>query len=117
MTPRLKSKCAGSIPSMIAHAGSPFPGEVIGFASAGFRRPGTADAAEHAPFLFAGGEVRSEARRRGVGSLLLGEIHSLMHTLDKSVLTLATHTKSGYAFLAKVGATAKLTTVSSRANF
>ena len=92
-------------------------GEVIGFAGAGFRRPGTPDAAEHAPFLFAGGEVRSEARRRGVGSLLLGEIHSLMHSLDKSVLTLATHTESGYAFLAKVGATAKLTTVSSRANF
>ena len=89
--------------------------EVIGFASAGFRRPGSPDAAEHAPFLFAGGEVRAEARRRGAGSLLLGEIHSLMHTLDKSVLTLATHTESGYAFLAKVGATAKLTTVSSRA--
>jgi len=42
-------------------------GKVIGFASAFFRRPGTADAAEHAPFLFAGGRVRAEARRRGAG--------------------------------------------------
>lgn len=91
-------------------------GEVIGFASASFRRPGTPDAAEHAPFLFAGGEVRLEARRRGAGSLLLGEIHSLMHILDKSVLTLAAYTEPGHAFLAKIGATAKLTTVSSRAH-
>jgi GNAT superfamily N-acetyltransferase len=90
-------------------------GKVIGFASAFFRRPGTADAAEHAPFLFAGGRVRAEARRRGAGSLLLGEVHALMQNLDKSMLTLATQTESGHAFMAKIGAAAKLTTVSSRA--
>ena len=90
-------------------------GGVIGFASAFFRKPGTPDAAEHAPFLFARGRVRAEARRRGAGSLLLGEVHSLMHILDKSVLTLASQTESGHAFLTKIGAAAKLTTVSSRA--
>jgi hypothetical protein len=44
-----------------------------------------------APFVFAGGGVRPEARRRGAGSLLLREIRSLMHNLDKSMLTLAAH--------------------------
>ena len=39
-------------------------GGVIGFASAFFRKPGTPDAAEHAPFLFARGRVRAEARHR-----------------------------------------------------
>lgn len=92
-------------------------GEVIGFAGVFFRKPGTPGAAEHAPFLFAGASVRSEARRRGVGSLLLGDVHALMHKLDKSVLTLSTETESGHAFMAKIGAVAKLTTVSSRANF
>ena len=75
-------------------------------------RSGTADAAEHAPFLFARGRVRAEARRRGAGSLLFGEVHGLMHNLDKSMLTLATQTESGHAFLTKIGAAAKLTTVS-----
>jgi len=68
-----------------------------------------------APFVFAGGGVRPEARRRGAGSLLLREIRSLMHNLDKSMLTLAAHTESADAFLIKVGALPKLTTVSSRA--
>ena len=34
-----------------------------------------------ASFVFAGGGVRPEARRRGAGSLLLREIRSLMHNL------------------------------------
>ena len=38
-----------------------------------------------------------------------------MQNLDKSMLTLATQTESGHAFMAKIGAAAKLTTVSSRA--
>ena len=91
-------------------------GEVIGFGGVSFRKPETPDAADHAPFLFGGGEVRSEARRRGAGSLLLGEIHSLMHALDKKVLTLGAHAECGHAFLAKIGATPKLTTMSSRAD-
>ena len=90
-------------------------GEVIGSARAAFRKPGAPNAAEHAPFLFASGGVRSEARRRGAGSLMLRQIHTLMHNLDKSVLTLAAHSEPGHAFLTKVGAVAKLSTVSSRA--
>jgi len=90
-------------------------GEVIGSARAAFRKPGTPNVVEHAPFLFAGGGVRSEARRRCAGSLLLREIHALMHNLDKSVLTLAAHSEPGHAFLIQVGALPKLSTVSSRA--
>jgi hypothetical protein len=60
-----------------------------------------------APFVFAGGGVRPEARRRGAGSLLLREICSLMHNLDKSMLILAAHTESADAFLIKVGALPK----------
>jgi hypothetical protein len=39
--------------------------ELIGSIRVGFRRPGTPNAAEHAPFLGGGGAVRAEARRRG----------------------------------------------------
>ena len=89
--------------------------EVIGHARAVFRRPGTPNAAEQAPYLFGGGAVRAEARRQGAGSSLLREIHSLMHTLDKTILTLMAETEPGHAFLTQAGAVAKLTTVSSRA--
>jgi|SRR6516162_1122629 len=88
---------------------------VIGSVRVGFRRPGTPNAAEHAPFLGGGGAVRAEARRRGVGTLLLREIHALMHTLDKTVLTLSTHTAPGHAFLMHVGAVAKHSMVENRA--
>ncbi len=88
----------------------------IGYAHAAFRKPGTPNATEHAPYLFSGGFVRRDARRRGAGSRLLGEIHRLMHELDKSVLTLAAHAEPGHAFLMKIGAVAKLVTVSSRAD-
>jgi GNAT superfamily N-acetyltransferase len=91
-------------------------GEVIGSARASFRKPGTPNAVEHAPFLFAGGGVRPNSGRRGAGSLLLSEIHGLMHSLGKSVLTLAAHLEPGHAFLMKAGAVAKLTTVTSRAD-
>ena len=73
--------------------------EVIGYAHAFFRRPGTPNAGEHAPFLFARGAVRAEARRHGAGSLLLREVHSLMHSLGKTVLTLSAQTEPGHAFL------------------
>jgi hypothetical protein len=46
---------------------------------------------------------KAEARWRSAGSLLLREIRSLKHNLDKSMLTLAAHTESANAFLIKVG--------------
>jgi GNAT superfamily N-acetyltransferase len=89
--------------------------EVIGFAVAFFRRPGTRDAAAHAPHLYASGAMRAEARWRGAGSLLLREVLGLMHRLDKTVLTLSAHSEAGHSFLAHAGASPKLTTVTSRA--
>jgi GNAT superfamily N-acetyltransferase len=89
--------------------------KVIGSVRVGFRGPGTPNAADHAPFLGGGGAVRADARRRGVGTLLLREVHRLMHALDKSVLTLSAHTEPGQAFLKHVGAVQKHRTVENRA--
>ncbi len=89
--------------------------EVIGFVHVSFRRPETPNAAEHAPFLFGGGAVRAEARRRRAGTLLLREIHSLMSALDKRVLTVQAHAAPGHAFLTHAGAVPKFTLVENRA--
>jgi GNAT superfamily N-acetyltransferase len=59
--------------------------------------------------------VRAEARRQGAGTLLMREVLGLMHGLDKTILTLSTHTEPGHSFLTWVGATPKLTSVFSRA--
>jgi GNAT superfamily N-acetyltransferase len=91
--------------------------EVIGSARASFRRPGTPDAAAHAPHLYAGGAVRAEARRQGAGAALLREVLKLMHSLDKTVLTLSAVIEPGHAFLTQTGAVPKLTTVTSKAIF
>ena len=70
-------------------------GAVIGSARVWFRRPDTPHAADHAPFLGSGGMVRADARRRGAGTLLLREVHRLMHALDKTVLTMSAQTEPG----------------------
>ena len=49
---------------------------------AAFRRPGTPDEKDYARFLWAGGGVRASSRRRGAGTLLLREVHQLMHALE-----------------------------------
>jgi GNAT superfamily N-acetyltransferase len=90
---------------------------VIGSARVWFRRPSTPNAVDHAPFLGCGGMVRAEARRRGVGTLVLREVHSLMHALDKTVLTMSAQTEPGHAFLKHVGAVEKHCTVEQRAVF
>jgi len=91
--------------------------EVAGSIRAAFRRPGTANEEDYARFLWAGGGVRASSRRRGVGTLLLREVHCLMHTLDKTVLTMTTHAASGHAFIKHVGAVEKHCTVEQRAIF
>ena len=89
--------------------------DVAGFASAFFRRPGTPDSAAHAPHIDAGAAVRAEARRQSAGTLLLCEVLALMRKLDKTILTLSTHTEPGHSFLTWVGAAPKLTSAFSRA--
>src|SRR6516165_10561356 len=89
--------------------------EVAGWVRAAFRRPGTPNEKDYARFLWAGGGVRASSRRRGVGTLLLREVHSLMHALDKTVLTMSSATEPGHAFIKHVGAVAKRRTVEQRA--
>ncbi len=89
--------------------------EVIGFAQACFRKPGVVDADAHAPHLSAGGMVRAEARRQGVGTALLREVLALMHQLGKTILTISARTEAGHAFLSGTGAVPKLTAITSRA--
>jgi GNAT superfamily N-acetyltransferase len=91
--------------------------EVAGSIRAAFRRPGTPDEKDFARFLWAGGGVRASSRRRGVGTLLLREVHQLMHALDKTVLTISAQTEPGHAFIKHVGAIEKHSTVEQRAIF
>jgi len=91
--------------------------EVAGSIRAAFRRPGTPDEKDHARFLWAGGGVRASSRRRGVGTLLLREVHGLMHALDKTVLTMSSATEPGHAFIKHVRGVEKHCTVEQRAVF
>src|SRR6516162_9623440 len=91
--------------------------EVAGSVRAAFRRPGTPNEKDYARFLWAGAGVRARSRRRGVGTLLLREVHGLMHALDKMVLTMTAQTEPGHAFMKHIGAVAKHSTVEQRAVF
>ena len=91
--------------------------EVAGSIRAAFRRPGTPDEKDHARFLWAGGGVRAGSRRRGAGTLLLREVHQLMHALDKTLLTMNAQTEPGHAFIKHVGAVEKHCTVEQHAIF
>jgi hypothetical protein len=91
--------------------------EVAGSIRVAFRRPGTPDEKDHARFLWAGGGVRAGSRRRGAGTLLLREVHQLMHALDKTLLTMNAQTEPGHAFIKHVGAVEKHCTVEQHAIF
>jgi GNAT superfamily N-acetyltransferase len=88
--------------------------DAVGFAVAWFRRAGAPNAADHARFLKCDGSVLASARRSGIGTLLLRQVHTLMHETGKSVLTLYGETDPGHAFLTHAGAAPKLSLVESR---
>lgn len=90
---------------------------VVGSIRVAFRRPGTPDEKDYARFLWAGGGVRANSRRRGIGTLLFREVHRLMHDLDKTVVTMTSQTEPGHAFIKHVGAVEKHCTVEQRATF
>src|SRR5215469_11029472 len=91
--------------------------EVAGSIRAAFRRPGTPHEEDYARFLWASGGVRASSRSRGIGTLLLREVHRLMHALDKTVLTMSAQTEPGHAFIKYFGAVEKHCTVEQRAVF
>jgi GNAT superfamily N-acetyltransferase len=88
--------------------------DVAGSVSAGFRRAGTPNADEYAPFLNCHGSVSARARRKGLGTLLLQQVHVLMHVMDKSMLTMSADVDAGHAFLTHIGAAAKHSMVENR---
>jgi GNAT superfamily N-acetyltransferase len=90
---------------------------VAGAVSAGFRRPGTPNAQEYAPFLGCDGSVSAGMRRQGLGTRLLRQVHALMCAMDKSVLTLSADTDAGHGFLTRVGGVAKHCMLESRMHF
>ena len=92
-------------------------GVIAGFAGAGYRKPGTPDAEEHARHLHGYGSVLAHARRQGIGSAFLREHLALMHRLDKTLLTVSSRVFPGHAFLVSVGAEEKHRSVTSRAYF
>jgi GNAT superfamily N-acetyltransferase len=92
-----------------------FDGEdLAGSSGAGFRRAETPNAAEYVPFLNSWGSVVAGARRKGIGMLLLRQVHGLMRDMDKSVLTMSADTDAGHAFLTRIGAAAKHCMLESR---
>jgi hypothetical protein len=88
--------------------------EVAGSCRVAFRRPNTPNAADHARFLWAGGGVRARSRHRGAGALPLREVHRVMHSLEKTVLTMSSQTEPGHRFLKRAGAIEKHCTVEQR---
>jgi GNAT superfamily N-acetyltransferase len=88
--------------------------DVAGSGGASFRRAGTPNADEHAPYLYGYGSVAAGARRKGIATLLLRQVHALMHALDKSTLTMSADTDAGHAFLTHAGAAVKHSSVESR---
>lgn len=91
--------------------------QVVASAQFGFRRQGTANAEDYAPFLGGGAAVLEDWWRRGIGTGLLEQARLMMHDLSKSILSLSAHTEPGRAFLVRAGAVAKHSGVQNRACF
>ena len=92
-------------------------GEVVGSVGLGFRRQGTEDYAEFAPFLRVWGGVRRDWRRRGIGTALLRPVLAFMRERGKTVATLGADRPESHAFLTAIGAVQKQVEVENRLLF
>ena len=92
-------------------------GEVIGSVGLGFRRQGTEDYADFAPFLRVWGGVRRDWRRQGAGTALLRPVLAFMRDRGKTVATLGARQPEGHAFLAAIGAVQRQLEVENRLPF
>ncbi len=88
--------------------------EIVGLVGIGFRREGTPDAEEFAPFMFAWGGVLPRWRRRGAATILLGGALAVMRERDKRIMTIGTHLPEGRAFLTAIGGVEKNRNVMNR---
>lgn len=77
-------------------------------------RPENPEYATNKHLMWVDGYVRSDHRRKGVGTRWLSVIAELMDGHGASVLGTSAHDESGHAFLRWLGATAKLTEIHSR---
>lgn len=77
---------------------------VIGLLGIGFRREGTADYADFAPYCTAWGGVTRPWRRRGVATALLRPLADFMAARGKARVTIDARLPEGHAFLAALGA-------------
>ncbi|MGE3348748.1 MAG: N-acetyltransferase [Ramlibacter sp.] len=82
-----------------------------------WRRPGSPNHADHAPFVDAGGGVPLAHRRQGVGTALLGALHGFMAAHGQSVVSLKVQSAEGRAFMAARGAELRLRSVENRLPF
>jgi len=89
-------------------------GRLVGSSVVLLSTPESPGYAERARFLYAFGGVLREARRRGVGTRLIGKVHSVMCDRGQTTLTAATHEVDGHAFLQRIGAQQKITHIESR---
>ncbi|MDQ2103751.1 GNAT family N-acetyltransferase [Azospirillum isscasi] len=89
-------------------------GRIVGIVYAFLPNPDQPDIQAALHHLHADGFVLKEWRRRGIGRRLLAEIHGLMTTQGKTVLTLVTDNADGHAFLRAIGADERLRSVDSR---
>jgi GNAT superfamily N-acetyltransferase len=82
-----------------------------------FRREGSPDSEDFAAFADAGGGVPRAHRRQGVATALLAAVHAFMRSGGRSLLTMRADRPEGHAFMAAIGATAKLRSAQNRMPF
>jgi GNAT superfamily N-acetyltransferase len=80
---------------------------IVGSVASYLRYPDSPGFAERARFLHAYGAVLKSWRGRGIGTHLLAQIHGLMLTHAKTILTLSTDEPDGHGFLRHIGASEK----------
>ncbi len=82
-------------------------GSLVGSIGLWFRREGTPDFAEFAPFVYVWGGVLLPWRRRGVATALTRALLDFMRARGKTTATIGSHLPEGCAFLAAIGAVEK----------
>ncbi len=91
--------------------------KMVGSVGFWFRREGSPDYAEFAPFAYVWGGVRTPWRRQGVGTALLRGMLAFMRERGKTTATIGSHLPEGCAFLEAIGAVEKNRTFINRAPF
>lgn len=92
-------------------------GDLVGNLILEFRRDGSPDCADFAPFVGVWGGVLARHRRQGIGTALMAALHSFMQARNKTTATMRTHLSEGRAFMAAIGAKQNWRSVNNRLSF